>query len=175
MSSISSEASHPPIPTRRVVTGHTPSGNSIIVEDEPIPPRPFNGTPSFFTDLYWTDKSVPDNDVEFKDLAKEHPHELIGPEGSSLKVVWLPPGQVSPFHRTVTLDYGIVMQGSITLILDDNKRVVLHPGDVIVQRGTIHAWKNEGTEWTKVYFIVFPSQKVKIGDKELETEFRKLE
>ena len=47
------------------------------------------------------------------------------------------------------------MQGAITLILDDNKRVVLHPGDVIVQRGTIHAWKNEGTEWTKVYFIVF--------------------
>ena len=95
MSSTSSEASHPPTPTRRVVTGHTPSGDSIIVEDEPIPPRPFNGTPSFFTDLYWTDKSVPDNDVEFKDLAKEHPHELIGPEGSSLKVVWLPPGQVS--------------------------------------------------------------------------------
>ena len=59
-----------------------------------------------------------------------------------------------PFHRTLSFDYGILTHGTMTLILDDDKRVVMHPGDVIVQRGTIHAWFNEGTEWTRMHFIL---------------------
>lgn len=57
-------------------------------------------------------------------------------------------------HRTVSLDYAIIVKGQLTLILDDNKRAVLHPGDVAIQRGTIHSWKNEGTEWVRMYAIV---------------------
>ena len=59
-----------------------------------------------------------------------------------------------PFHRTETLDFGIVMKGQITLVLDNNEKQVCKPGDVIVQRGTIHAWHNETDEWARVYFVV---------------------
>lgn len=51
------------------------------------------------------------------------------------------------FHRSVTLDYVLVLHGSITLFLDDNKKVVLRKNDFLVQRGTIHGWVNEGPEW----------------------------
>ncbi|KAL5533591.1 hypothetical protein ACEPAG_51 [Sanghuangporus baumii] len=141
-------------PVRRIVTGHTPEGKSIVVDDAPIEPYRFHGTPAFFTDVFWTDTSPPSNEVIFRDLAKEHKDELYPSEGSSYKVVEVPPGQKSPLHRTLSFDYGILTHGTMTLILDDEKHVVMRPGDVIIQRGTIHAWYNEGTEWTRMHFII---------------------
>ena len=47
-----------------------------------------------------------------------------------------------------------MISGSLVLVLDDNKRVLMKPGDVIVQRGTIHAWVNETDEWTRMYFVL---------------------
>lgn len=58
------------------------------------------------------------------------------------------------FHRTHSLDYGIVNKGTIVLQLDNGKRVTLNEGDVVVQRGTIHTWRNESTEWARIYFIL---------------------
>lgn len=53
----------------------------------------------------------------------------------------------------MSLDYAILTSGTLTCILDDNKRVSLKTGDVIVQRGTIHAWSNEGNDWVRMYCI----------------------
>ena len=61
---------------------------------------------------------------------------------------------LKPLHRTITLDYGILISGSLTLILENNERTVLRPGDIVVQRGTLHAWENEGTEWARMYFVL---------------------
>ncbi|KAL5533582.1 hypothetical protein ACEPAG_42 [Sanghuangporus baumii] len=157
---------------RRIVTGHTPEGKAIVVDDAPIEQYPFRGSRTIFSDLFWTDAASAPNDIIFKDLTKEHPNEHCPPEGSSFKVSDIPPGQKSPFHRTVTFDYAILTYGQLTLILDDDKRVDLRPGDVVIQRGTIHAWHNEGTEWARMYCVMLPSQKAKIGETELEAEFR---
>lgn len=40
------------------------------------------------------------------------------------------------------------------MILDDDKRVTLKAGDIFVQRGTIHGWHNEGTEWVRMYCVM---------------------
>ena len=61
---------------------------------------------------------------------------------------------LKPMHRTVSIDFGVVMSGSITCILDGGDRVTIYPGDVIIQRGTIHAWLNESNEWARIYFVV---------------------
>ena len=42
----------------------------------------------------------------------------------------------------------------MTLILEDDKRVVLKEGDIVVQRATLHGWKNEGQEWARMFFIM---------------------
>ncbi|EJC97546.1 uncharacterized protein FOMMEDRAFT_171631 [Fomitiporia mediterranea MF3/22] len=166
----SEHSGHPPV--RRVVTGHTPEGKSIVVEDAQIESHPFPGSSALFTNLYWTETSPPSNDVAFRDLAKEHAKELFPSEGSTFLVVEVPPGKGSKLHRTVSLDYGVLTHGQITLILEDDKRVILNPGDVVVQRGTLHAFVNEGTEWSRMYFVAMPAQKVRIGDKELDGESR---
>jgi len=169
-----STASRPPfVPIRRVITGHSADGKSVIVEDAPVEPHPFGPKQAtFFTDLYWTDEFPADNGLEFKDLAKDHTNDIFSQNGSSVKLTEFPPGGASPFHRTVTLDYAVILHGSITVILDDNKRVLLNAGDVIVQRGTIHSWLNESNEWCRMLAIMLPAQKVKVGEKELGPEFR---
>jgi uncharacterized cupin superfamily protein len=55
-------------------------------------------------------------------------------------------------HRTETLDYAVVIEGEITLILDDSE-AVLGPGSVIVQNGTDHAWENRTDKRTRMAFF----------------------
>ena len=83
----------------------------------------------------------------------------VPPGGSRFRIVSLPPdaqmraalasGNVSGvdadgFHQTATVDYVFILDGDVTLELDD-ERVLLHPGDCVVQRNTNHAWRNHGT------------------------------
>lgn len=56
-------------------------------------------------------------------------------------------------HRTESVDYGIVLSGEIYLILDDSE-VHLKPGDVVVQRGTIHAWNNRSDQICRMAFVL---------------------
>lgn len=56
-------------------------------------------------------------------------------------------------HRTESIDYGIVIEGEMTLVLDDTE-VTLKPGDVVVQRGTNHAWSNRGSVPCRMAFIL---------------------
>jgi mannose-6-phosphate isomerase-like protein (cupin superfamily) len=56
-------------------------------------------------------------------------------------------------HRTETVDYGIVIAGEITLVLDDSE-VPLKAGSVVVQRGTNHAWANRSGKPCRILFIL---------------------
>ena len=56
-------------------------------------------------------------------------------------------------HRTESIDYGIVLEGQIVLLLDDSE-VVLEVGDVVVQRGTIHAWTNRTGTIARMAFVL---------------------
>jgi mannose-6-phosphate isomerase-like protein (cupin superfamily) len=56
-------------------------------------------------------------------------------------------------HRTESVDYGIVIEGEITLVLDDSE-ILLKPGSVVVQRGTNHAWANRSDRPCRMLFIL---------------------
>jgi len=56
-------------------------------------------------------------------------------------------------HRTETVDYGIVIEGEITLVLDDSE-VALRPGSVVVQRGTNHSWANRSGQPCRMLFVL---------------------
>lgn len=60
-------------------------------------------------------------------------------------------------HRTETIDYGIVIEGEVTLVLDDSE-VALQPGCVVVQRGTNHAWANRSGKPCRMLFILIDGQ-----------------
>jgi mannose-6-phosphate isomerase-like protein (cupin superfamily) len=56
-------------------------------------------------------------------------------------------------HRTETVDYGIVIEGEMTLVLDDAE-VLLKPGSVVIQRGTNHAWANRSGQPCRMLFVL---------------------
>ena len=81
------------------------------------------------------------------------------PRGTKIRINEFRPGFLderglqSPVHRTESIDYGIVLEGEITLVLDDSE-VTLYAGDVVVQRGTDHAWAKRSDSVTKVAFVL---------------------
>jgi uncharacterized cupin superfamily protein len=56
-------------------------------------------------------------------------------------------------HRTESVDYGVVIEGEMTLVLDQGE-VALKPGSVVVQRGTNHAWANRSGRPCRMLFIL---------------------
>lgn len=62
-------------------------------------------------------------------------------------------GRHPMMHRTETIDYAIVLEGEITMLLDDSE-VVLRAGDVLVQVGTNHAWVNRSKAPAKIAFVL---------------------
>ena len=71
-----------------------------------------------------------------------------------MRIVDLAPGSLSPLHRTETVDYGIVLAGIVVLVLDDGSETALAAGDVVVQRGTSHAWANPGEDTSRMAFVL---------------------
>ncbi len=66
-------------------------------------------------------------------------------------------GRRSPMHRTRTIDYGIVLEGEVVLILSDSE-VLLKTGDVVIQRGTDHAWENRSEKPAKMVFVLLDAE-----------------
>jgi mannose-6-phosphate isomerase-like protein (cupin superfamily) len=60
-------------------------------------------------------------------------------------------------HRTETVDYGVVIEGELTLVLDRGE-VQLKPGSVVVQRGTNHAWANRSGRPCRMLFVLVDGQ-----------------
>jgi mannose-6-phosphate isomerase-like protein (cupin superfamily) len=60
-------------------------------------------------------------------------------------------------HRTRTVDYAIVMDGEIDMLLDDSE-IHLKAGDVLIQQGTNHAWVNRGKETCRIAFVLIDAE-----------------
>lgn len=77
-------------------------------------------------------------------------------------------------HRTVSLDYGVVLKGEVELILDNGDTRLLKRGDIAVQRGTIHVWKNvtpvievDGKKvgaWARMLYVLLPCEPIRINE-----------
>ncbi|WP_435171012.1 cupin domain-containing protein [Falsirhodobacter sp. 1013] len=60
-------------------------------------------------------------------------------------------------HRTESVDYGIVIDGEMTLVVDDGE-TVLRPGTVVIQRGTNHAWANRSGKTCRMLFVLVSAE-----------------
>jgi mannose-6-phosphate isomerase-like protein (cupin superfamily) len=169
-------------PIRRVVTGKDATGKAIAIIDGPaasVHQRPEVGlaiTLLWVTDSTPADLSSPEDAatrkvgipppisgtifrvVEFapeKEITADYETRLkmiqgigLAPEGPSREHPRDP-----AMHRTRTIDYAVVLSGEIDMLLDDSE-VHLKAGDVLVQRGTNHAWVNRGEAPCQVAFIL---------------------
>lgn len=131
-------------PVRRVVTGHDADGKAVVTADSALDTRPNPSGDALFT-LVWTTETAPVDNDDAAD-GRDRKVGLTLPGGSVLRVVDMLPGKSAPMHRTNSLDYGIVLSGAIELILDDDAVTLVEAGGIIIQRGTIHAWRNPSTD-----------------------------
>lgn len=138
---------------RRVVTGHDENGTSVFLSDgEPPVVRTAPDGASFLE--IWSTSGAP------APVTATEPDPAAGrvtvppPErGTKIRMNVFPPGTISPMHRTQSVDYGIVISGQVTLVLDDEERT-LDPGDVVVQRGTNHRWENRTADEARMVFVL---------------------
>jgi quercetin dioxygenase-like cupin family protein len=79
------------------------------------------------------------------------------PSASEFRVVDLPAGSRRAMHRTDTVDYGIVLAGEVHLVLEQEE-TKLSVGDVVVQRGTLHAWHNRSGRAARMAFVNLSGQ-----------------
>lgn len=148
---------------RRIVTGVDTNGKSVFEADD-VPPVTFSQEdelPGFNNvELWQTNKAMPNlSDIYNRD--PNHKYDFNIPAGiARFCTMRLPPltkliahqEQIGKtvdlktfgLHKTNTIDYLILLEGEVTLILDTGEEKTLKAGDTVVQKGNLHTWHNRG-------------------------------
>ena len=153
---------YPPI--RRVVTGHDANQTAKVLIDAPAANKRISKSGGVSTLIWCTDRTPADIGVgeNVEDMGARMLGTAPPPNGTRFTVNDIPPGRSGPMHRTETIDYVIVLSGEVEKETDDST-ITLKAGDVLVQRGTNHAWINRGTEPARVAFILIDAKPLGIG------------
>ena len=176
-------ASLPPI--RRIVTGDRADGRSCIIEDAPAASiRTVADRPGYRAVNVWRTTQTPAsiNDV---DTTSEHKGILPPANGSILRIIDFPPEPKDPaerdrriratfsgiyhdathdgrkhpgMHLTHTVDYAIVLEGEIWSVMDEGE-TLMRTGDVLIQRGTNHAWANRSEKTARIAFVLIDGKR----------------
>lgn len=163
---------------KRYITSHNSDGEAII--DTSVPEEvPFYTRPSkavSFASCYVTRESPVQLNQEadlkaYQDLLSSPPGLAVS-TGTVLRYVDMSPGSASPMHRTLSLDYGVVLEGEVEVILDSGETRLLKRGDICVQRGIMHAWRNTSEkDWARILYVLQPSLPITVEGKELGEDY----
>jgi quercetin dioxygenase-like cupin family protein len=157
-----------PLQIRRVITGHDANGKAIVTIDE-IAKNVVQSRSGANAAVIWTTESLPADNTGDEDGGLRKTGTTL-PGGSVFRVVKFFPGVVPRMHRTDSIDYAVVIDGEIDMELDDGVMVHLKGGDVLVQRGTIHNWINNGTVPCTIAFALVSATPVTVGGKTLNAQ-----
>jgi quercetin dioxygenase-like cupin family protein len=158
----SEKPNYPPI--RRVVTGHDSKNVAKVLIDAPATnaKHPDSGVVS--TLMWITDRNPAD--IAVGESIEDMGARIVGTAppagGTRFCVIDFPPGNHPHMHRTETIDYVIVIEGEIEMDMDDST-VKLKQGDILIQRGTNHAWANRSNRNARVAFVLVDGQPLGIG------------
>jgi quercetin dioxygenase-like cupin family protein len=153
---------YPPI--RRIVTGHDAANVAMVLMDGAATNWK-SSSPGTVSTLIWSTDGAP-ADISVGEAVDDLGGRRLGtappPNGTRFAVIDFPPGNTGRMHRTETVDYVVVIAGEIDMDMDDST-VHLRAGDVMVQRGTNHAWVNRGTAPARVAFVLIDANPLGIG------------
>ena len=173
---------------RRVVTGHNAEGKSIFIMDGPSPHVFSRGTGSVTVTELWETRGTPADNRGHEDSISRSFRLPPPKNGSVLRIIEYPPDKQrvpalarerdapadgsgrhealdrgNPrhpgFHKTSSIDYAIVLSGEIVALMDEGE-AILKAGDVLIQRGTNHAWSNRTDEPACLAFVLIDAETV---------------
>jgi len=146
----------PKIP-RCVITGHA-SGKSTIIQDGPANNVVEHLPELLISDIWVTDTMPVDLEKEVNTKNTLFPQVPLNgsyfryvhiPPDTELKKYWPATSNVNSrhplMHKTETVDYIIILSGELYLILEESE-TLLKPGNIVIQRGTNHAWSNRSNK-----------------------------
>lgn len=160
-------------PVRRVVTGHR-DGKAVVLFDSAAPNQKLRQASGLVSTLIWVTDETPADVSGTKDRAAREIGVPPPPNGSIFRIVDFPPesgarsreavlkemgvgdhggARHHGMHRTRSVDYAVVLEGEIDMLLDEGE-VHLSAGDVLVQQGTNHAWVNRGSKPCRIAFVL---------------------
>jgi naringenin degradation protein FdeH len=165
----------------RIVTGHNAQGRSMIISDTWLPASSTPGAPLRVG--FWLTDRAPASNRGNEDAAPGGVIDKTAPQhrgGSVFRISEIPPESSRPqnpqelarrgvdvtpersarhpgFHRTNTVDYAICLEGEIWAVLDENE-TLMKAGDVLIQRGTYHAWANRSDKPALMAFILLDAE-----------------
>lgn len=170
-----------PSKIRRVVTGHDARGRSRVIDDRVLPeaarvgiwftgPGPSRNDDSRALDFHPTklepppggstlriNEAMPDQGGDSLSFAEKKEKTRERFRAMDAEHCLVESAKHPNMHRSKTTDYILVLQGELTLILDEGE-TVLKAGDVVIQRGTSHAWVNRGTALARWYVIMVDAE-----------------
>lgn len=142
---------------RRVVTGVDDDGKSCVILDGPIPRLdPINAA------FVWRTESHPADNSRNEDTVGPYKVEHLHTPGSNFAICEFPPNSDAHMHATDTIDYLVVLEGKVTLVLEEGE-AALGPGDFVVDRGVMHGWRNDSAEPCVAAVVNLPAQPVGKG------------
>jgi len=138
---------------RRIVTGHDQNGKAVVWIDGPALRHNFPDDHVCATHLWVTDET-PADFMAAEDAGARSRGTAPPAGGTAFAIVEIQPGnETPPLHRTDTLDYVICLAGEVEMKLDGSS-VAMKAGDVMIQRGTNHAWINCGSVPARLAFVL---------------------
>jgi len=157
-------ASSPQLPIRRAVTGHGTDRIAKVLIDG-VARNVKSSRPTTTSTLIWSTDGTPAEitvgehveDMGARKLGTQPPQN-----GTRFIVMEFLPGSEGEMHRTETIDYIAVLEGEIEMDMDAST-LKLQAGDVMVQRGTNHAWVNRGKERARLAFVLIDAKPLGIG------------
>lgn len=148
---------------RVVVTTHAADGTSMFGADREVPLfRPMGPAGSSFA-VFDKRGAVPVNNqeatLEYTEMLPRCP-----PGGVIFCISNIAGNFTVPMHRTLSIDYAVVLTGEIVLRLDNGDEKTVHPGEYMIQSGTNHQWINRTNETCRIMFVTASAEKVKLAD-----------
>ncbi|KAI1174366.1 NAD(P)-binding protein [Nemania sp. FL0916] len=130
--------------TVRHITGHDADGKAVFLSTDCGDHHLIMGEQQALSNILYSTHETPveiNGDVDIQH-AKENPPPLHYHNGTVMRMIDFAPNEISPMHRALTIDYGVVLDGEFELILESGERKIMRQGDVCIQRATGHQWKN---------------------------------
>lgn len=160
----------------RYVTGHDQHGKAIVHTHNDFVWAPYDDNNLAFSVPYTTSTFPADLNADADVAAHDRVTTagtlgLVNPGGTVLRCVDFAPGYACGMHRTQSLDYGIVLEGEVDMVLDSGEVHRLKRGDVAVQRATQHQWVNRSkTEWCRMMFVLQDCKPLVVAGKAMDED-----
>jgi quercetin dioxygenase-like cupin family protein len=152
-----------PLPKRHITTNDKDGTSAFASEISSSPPSRTLPDGLKITFCYGNAR-FPIDVNQHKDLESyqhliDNPPGIVLQNGVVFRIIDFPPGYVSAMHRTISVNFNVVIEGQLELILDGGERRTLSRGDSAIQRAVNHSWRNTSTvEWARLAAVPIPAE-----------------